>query len=151
MNEDKRDRLIQILGMMGSAHDGEVLNAARLAQRLIGSEALTWEEVLKNIKPEPANASPASYSAGYASGYAKGLKDGYASAQSQTYRARGLTWRGFAMDLKQQYFDNLTEWEQGFVESFVERGFNNPTPKQRAIFERIADGLGIDYPGMAGA
>jgi len=30
-----RSRLAQVLGMMGSAHDGEALNAARLAVRML--------------------------------------------------------------------------------------------------------------------
>ena len=42
--------------------------------------------------------------------------------------------------------DDLTDWEQGFVESFVDRHWNNPSPKQRAVFERIADKLGVDCP-----
>jgi hypothetical protein len=149
VNDEKRDRLIQILGMMGSTHDGEVLNAARLAQRLIGSEALTWEEVFKGLKIQSGHNGADSYNSGYAAGYAKGLKDGYASTAPAEYRSI-LTWRKLANDLKQNYYDDLTEWEQEFVASFCERGWNNPTPKQRAIFERIAEGLGIDYPGMTG-
>jgi hypothetical protein len=148
VDDAKRTRLIQLLGMMGSAHDGEVLNAARMAQKLIGSEALTWEEVFApQSNGRDYTHDTTQYQAGYAAGYAKGCKDGFASAVPQTYRARGLTWRGFALDLRNDHFDDLSEWEQGFVESFIERGWNNPTPKQRAIFERIADTLGVDCPG----
>jgi hypothetical protein len=148
VDDAKRTRLIQLLGMMGSVHDGEALNAARMAQKLIGAEALTWEEVFKGTSDgRDYTRDTTNYQAGYAAGYAKGLKDGFASATPQSYRTRALTWRSFAINLQQEYADDLTDWEQGFVGSFIDRGWNNPTPKQRAIFERIADNLGIDCPG----
>jgi len=40
-----RERLAMILGMMGSAHDGEALNAARLAARMLKEAELTWPQV----------------------------------------------------------------------------------------------------------
>ena len=48
------DRLIKLLGMLGSAHDGEALTAARLADRLVRDQLkLTWGEVI----PSPATRS----------------------------------------------------------------------------------------------
>jgi hypothetical protein len=41
-----RERLATVLGMMGSAHDGEALNAARLAVRMLKEAKATWPEVL---------------------------------------------------------------------------------------------------------
>jgi len=41
-----RERLAMILGMLGSAHDGEVVNAARLAVRMLKEARLTWPQVL---------------------------------------------------------------------------------------------------------
>jgi hypothetical protein len=41
-----RNRLAQVLGMLGSAHDGEALNAARLASKMIRDAGLTWFDVL---------------------------------------------------------------------------------------------------------
>ena|SRR6516162_7228241 len=41
-----RSRLAQVLGMMGSAHDGEVLNATRLAVRILKEAELTWPQLL---------------------------------------------------------------------------------------------------------
>src|SRR6516164_256598 len=41
-----RERLARLLGMLGSAHDGEVVNAGRLAVRLLKSAGLTWEQAL---------------------------------------------------------------------------------------------------------
>ena len=40
------DRLAKLLGMVGSAHDGEALNAARLADRMVFDAGLTWASVL---------------------------------------------------------------------------------------------------------
>jgi hypothetical protein len=41
-----RAKLAAILGMIGSAHDGEALNAARLADRLVRDHGLTWHDAL---------------------------------------------------------------------------------------------------------
>lgn len=41
---------------------------------------------------------------------------------------------------------NSTTGSRGFVESFVGNGWARPTPKQKDVFERIADKLGLDAP-----
>ena len=38
--------LAKLLGMVGSSHDGEALNAARLADQLVRARALRWADVL---------------------------------------------------------------------------------------------------------
>jgi hypothetical protein len=43
---DKR-KLIMVLGMMGSSHDGEVVNAARQAHQMLRAVGLTWRDVIK--------------------------------------------------------------------------------------------------------
>src|SRR5947207_6671053 len=48
-----RDRLAKLLGMMGSAHDGEVVAAARQAERLRADAGLTWPEILVPRLPPP--------------------------------------------------------------------------------------------------
>ncbi len=45
-----RRRLVKVLGMLGSRHDGEVLAAARLAQYMLGQAKTTWAELL-DVKP----------------------------------------------------------------------------------------------------
>jgi hypothetical protein len=37
-----RTRLSHLLGMLGSAHDGEIINAARAAEKLRRDASLTW-------------------------------------------------------------------------------------------------------------
>jgi hypothetical protein len=46
---DARVKLAKTLGMMGSAHDGEVLVAARQAERLRAAMGKTWDELLRGI------------------------------------------------------------------------------------------------------
>ena len=41
-----RNRLAKLLGMMGSEHDGEVINAARQADKLVKTASLTWRDVV---------------------------------------------------------------------------------------------------------
>ena|SRR5205823_12752945 len=48
-----RDRLAKLLGMMGSAHDGEVVAAARQVERLRADAGLTWPEILVPRLPSP--------------------------------------------------------------------------------------------------
>ena len=47
-----RQKLARLLGMLGSEHDGEALNAGRLADKLVRSAGLSWHEVL-NAAAEP--------------------------------------------------------------------------------------------------
>ena len=48
MNLSSADRsmLAKVLGMLGSAHDGEVVNAARKAHQLVQERGATWPAVL---------------------------------------------------------------------------------------------------------
>ena len=48
-----RERLAKLLGMMGSAHDGEVVAAARQAERLRADAGPTWPEILLPRLPPP--------------------------------------------------------------------------------------------------
>ncbi len=48
-------RLVKLCGMFGSDHDGEVSNAARMADKLVRGAGLTWADVIKisPAKPPP--------------------------------------------------------------------------------------------------
>lgn len=52
-----RRKLSQLLGMIGSSHDGEALSAARAADRMVKQANATWSDVLDNTSagapPEP--------------------------------------------------------------------------------------------------
>jgi hypothetical protein len=45
LNIDTKLRLARLLGMLGSDHDGEALNAARMADRLVREAGVTWFDV----------------------------------------------------------------------------------------------------------
>ena len=57
--EADRDRLTRLLGMLGSDFDGEVLNAARLADRLVREQGITWFDILatSSLTPVPRQES----------------------------------------------------------------------------------------------
>jgi hypothetical protein len=40
------DRLGRVLGLLGSAHDGEVVAAGRTADRMVRASGLTWHDVV---------------------------------------------------------------------------------------------------------
>lgn len=42
-------KLARILGMLGSDHEGEVFNAARLAQKMLNDAGMTWADAAKRI------------------------------------------------------------------------------------------------------
>ena len=52
-----RDRLAKLLGMMGSAHDGEVVNAARAADRLVRDSGLRWPDIAMSAPPRGSNGN----------------------------------------------------------------------------------------------
>jgi hypothetical protein len=55
----ERDRLAKLLGMLGSDHDGEVLNAARLADRLVRDHGITWlDAITAPVDPQLSTDDP---------------------------------------------------------------------------------------------
>jgi hypothetical protein len=52
ISANDRRKLVRYLGMIGSEHDGEALNAARIALRLLKERGLTWDEILAPGVPE---------------------------------------------------------------------------------------------------
>jgi hypothetical protein len=59
LNVDTRLCLARLLGMMGSDHDGEALNAARMADRLVRKHGVTWLEVITTpVLPPLSTADP---------------------------------------------------------------------------------------------
>lgn len=53
MEKIDRGRLIKLLGMLGSAHDGEVLNAARHIDAMVRASGSDWDKLLSPAAPEP--------------------------------------------------------------------------------------------------
>lgn len=54
-----RERLARLLGMLGSDHDGEALNAARMADRLVRDHGITWfDAITAPVVPRLSTADP---------------------------------------------------------------------------------------------
>lgn len=148
ITSDERKRLIQLLGMLGSDHDGEVLNAARLARKLVLDHKCTFEEI---FSPTGRATNPGSGRNGEGGkvfsqkdldeAYLRGFKEGVKLARSGN---RG--WRQWAKDRVDNDADLISDWELRFFGDFATGKFARPTAKQRAIFERVADRLGIELP-----
>ena len=133
---DAKDRLVHLLGMLGSAHDGEVLNAARAVLRTLGSMNMTWAELLQGNNDRQAIANAA---------YDQGFRDGIAAntQKAKTKIQQSQDWPAYARALQRQ---TLTSWEKGFVENFISRGWDSPTPKQEAVFRRMANKYKLPAP-----
>src|SRR4051794_18775199 len=55
LSSDDRRRLVNILGMLGSDHDGERAAAGLLASKLLKGNSIHWDDV---IVPEPEKPPP---------------------------------------------------------------------------------------------
>src|SRR6478672_9620337 len=53
LTEDDLDRLEKLLGMLGSAYDGERAAAGAFADKLLREYGLRWKDVLAPKQPEP--------------------------------------------------------------------------------------------------
>lgn len=122
LDADDATRLARLLGMLGSAHDGEVLNAARMADRFVRERGLTWSQlILPKPKAEPVRSSTAS-------------PDG---------------WRALARWIIANVGDELREKEAQFVSQMTTwRGM--PTEKQQEWLARIAVRFGYTDGGRNG-
>jgi hypothetical protein len=104
-----RERLAKTLGMLGSAHDGEIVAAARQAERLRRQAGLTWAEIVwPRVLPEP-EPSPDD----------GGADEAVAFCLSRIFA--------------------LTRWERDFVKSLAAQRRRQLTPKQAAVIVRLVD------------
>jgi hypothetical protein len=149
LTEEQRRRLVRILGMMGSHHDGEILNAARAAQRLLGSLGLTtWEEVLLQNNGA-ARWSDDDLAASINAAYKKGYAAAQADAKTEAIKEFADTdsCPAFARMCLANYKHLLSDWEIGFCESWsVKSRYDEPTNKQIAIFQRLARKVNLTLP-----
>ena len=106
------DKLVKVLGMLGSAHDGEVAAAGRRATAMVKVAGLTWAQVIAPATPAP-----------------------------QPPHRPARRWRrvisptdGAALCL--QWPEALTGWEAGFCRSIV--GKRRISAKQTVVLSRIA-------------
>lgn len=137
-----RNRLAALLGKFSSTFDGEILNAARLAEKLVKDADETWESVITGRRPdgstsgrgddwwgeEQAQARPKKSSAGYHAyaNKARPESDRRASDRGE-HRAETIEM------LRKRNL--LTSFEVEFLESVLDRDFL--TERQQPVFDRI--------------
>lgn len=122
LSHDDRTRLAKLLAMFSSTFDGEILNAAKAAERLIKARGETWETVITtvntvNSKHDTKQKPPSSHRSDF---------------QDE-------------IDKCVEKANFLTPWEREFLTSISERW--SLSPKQRAILDRIKEKL-KGYEGM---
>ena len=110
------DRLVKLLGMLGSSFDGERAAAGQKAHEFIRSRGLIWSDIIRPSLPPP-RPEPAYHPA--------------------------ASWRQtVAWCLSDDTL--LSEWEFRFLLSIRHR--SRLTPKQRAVLDKIAAKLSGDEP-----
>jgi hypothetical protein len=118
--ENDRDKLIKILRMFGSNHDGEIASAARRAHELVKSRALDWDDLIISVNHHTGYSSPPP-------------PPPPPDTDDEEDLIRSCS----------RAAEHLTQWERGFIEdigeSIVEWG--RLTPKQRAVLDRIVTKL----------
>jgi hypothetical protein len=136
-----RRRLEQFMGMTGSQHDGEATNALRLAQKLAAAAGLSLIEAIRASAAQQLDLVriTALEADAYRRGYERGLEEG---AEQDKPRS----WPALAHHFLTGHAPLLNEWERGFCSDFITKRWAAPTPKQRAIFERIATRCGVPTP-----
>lgn len=173
LTDKSRLRLIQLLGMLGSGHEGEMVNAARLVVRFMNDHKLYWgDAIAERIKVSVNGSASTSLGAAnraageaerqqaYQEGfdkatklaaaalgreYDRGFNDG---VNSHKAAKRDRSWKLWAADRLNEDEDCLSDWEIKFFGDFSNGRYAVPTVKQRAVFERVAARLGIEHPGM---
>ncbi|MGH9553466.1 MAG: hypothetical protein ACRD3W_29055, partial [Terriglobales bacterium] len=110
-NLDQLNKLIKLLGMLGSAHAGERAAAGLKATELLRSLDMSWEDVI--LPQQKMLIGP------------KEPKD--------------RTGIGTKLALLRDNIDQLSKWERKFVRSLSR--FHRLSPKQIAVVDRLADGL----------
>lgn len=120
---DDRDKLCRLLAMLTSDYDGEVINAARAAARIITRIGLTWDQTIPErvTPPPPAPDEP----------------------EQNDYRHDDYyspPWRvDLAECIKREHA--LSDWERNFLHSIAHR--SSLTPKQAGVFDRIKGKLRV--------
>jgi hypothetical protein len=106
------DKLVKVLGMLGSAHDGEVAAAGRRADAMVKGAGLRWVDVIAPAAPRPEQP------------------------QRPQRRWHRPTSPSDTAALCLQWPEVLTDWETNFCRSIV--GRRRISTKQTVVLERLA-------------
>jgi hypothetical protein len=143
------EKLIKILGMTGSAHDGEALSALRMAQRLMAANGKTWKDLIGAPRAQQPGWDPFAHARENAAREAvreaeraRAREEARRATEEASRRSKppddDLALKLDCLFILDERPDLLTEWENEFLESFRHRPDHwSITEKQRAVFERI--------------
>jgi hypothetical protein len=117
LSDTDRTRLIRLLGMLNSSFDAERANAGAMADRLVRSRNLTWEQVVAHVEEQQRR-------------------------QQQKSPPPRRTWHDVIEDCQYRP-ELLSTWEVTFLGSIV-TWQGRLTPKQQAKLIAIAERLGVE-------
>ena len=117
LQPDYRDRLVKLLGMLGSDHDGERATAARMVEEHRRKCGLSWHEIVIPAPAEETRAPP---------GEQKARKPRKPSAPA---------WQAKAKDVMRSA--SATEWERNFALGLLARWHGRLTEKQALCLEKL--------------
>ena len=106
----KLERLVQLLGMLGSDFEGERATAGRMASDIVRASGLTWRDLLSPQRQQAHQAPPPP--------------------------PRPLTWREKARAC-QALPAEVNAWETDFLASILGSGWDTLTDRQASVLERI--------------
>src|SRR5262245_61799691 len=121
MNGLALERLIKLLGMLGSDYAGERANAGRMANDMIRGVGLTWPQILS---PEVSNGALLSQANSRIAALTRENMRLRAEVERLTQEAPR---KPFTAELYQEieglldYASDLTLWERNFLGSLLER------------------------------
>jgi len=118
-----REKLVRVLGMLGSAHQGEIAAAGRAADKMVREAGLRWPDIIPPALPAPRRASAP-----------------HAGRDPDHQIA-------FLLD----HPDFLSEWEAKFITSIgqLRQRRRRLSTKQLAVLQRIFDEVRQTASGAA--
>jgi hypothetical protein len=124
LQPEYRDKLVKLLGMLGSDHDGERANAARLADEHRKRSGLTWGELVLPLAEDRGRRKP------------RKPRKAKATKPKPPEPPPEPTWQDKAREIEAS--GRATEWELSFVGSLLTRWSGRElTEKQAAVLQRL--------------
>lgn len=118
LNPADRDKLIKLLGMLGSDHLGERASAGALAHRLVKASGLSWGDVISVPAARPIYNAPPRY------------RSAYPPADLDLSLPH---WRQMALELAAS--TQATAWEVDFAHDLLGQDWD-PTRRQYQVLAR---------------
>lgn len=135
LDQRDREKLIKLLGMIGSSADGEALNAARLANRLIQDRKLSWGDV---INGHAATSWPGHTQTPWGFSWTPPPPR---PPPRPPPEPELRNWRTVARMILLHHVDLINDWELHFLSSISGRAYL--TEKQEATLTKIATKCGM--------